>query len=317
MLFYEGLSCPVCKKALIDQEDLVVCPKCGLPHHRDCWSSIGHCAAQEQHDTPEQWSRDKARSNSIKGHVPPNGDPSNSQICPHCYTRNSDYADFCAHCGHALRTPEPQNNVSQQPPTVGEYTPFRSASYFNENYSSSDRIGDFSAADYAAITGNASRYYIPRFRQSEQTGRGGWNWSAFLLGPYWLLFRKQFATGIPLFVMQTVLSLVTMVLYAPVYEASTEQAMYAAVEQIMMEPFFAPVVVLTILLTVIRVLLGVRGNDLYKLHCERKIRSARNKTPDLSAAELSSVGGTSVVVAILFYVLASLVTNIFTYFTML
>ena len=317
MLFYEGLSCPVCKKRFEDGEDLVVCPHCGLPHHRACWVTTGQCAVQDKHDTPEQWSREKAQAEATKGHVPPDGEPKNSQICPHCYTRNAEFAEFCNHCGRHLRSTDWHSAPDAAQPPVGEYTPFQSNHFEAESYSAAERIGDFSASDLAAVVGNGARYYIPRFHRSEQTGSGGWNWAAFWLGPFWLLYRKQYATGIALFIMQTILNLATVILYLPAYTASTEQAMYEAMDQMMNDPFFVPIAVLMILLFIIRILLGTRGNDLYKLHCEKKIRAARQKTPDLSSAELLSVGGTSIGAAILFYMLSTLISNVFTYFLMM
>ena len=46
--YYEGLSCPVCAKAFTADEDIVVCPQCGLPHHRACWKSVGQCYAHDK-----------------------------------------------------------------------------------------------------------------------------------------------------------------------------------------------------------------------------------------------------------------------------
>ena len=37
MFFYEGCQCPVCGKSFQESDDIVVCPQCGAPHHRECW----------------------------------------------------------------------------------------------------------------------------------------------------------------------------------------------------------------------------------------------------------------------------------------
>ncbi len=35
MINFTGIKCPVCGKAFTDEDDIVVCPKCGAPYHRE------------------------------------------------------------------------------------------------------------------------------------------------------------------------------------------------------------------------------------------------------------------------------------------
>ena len=62
--YFEGLSCPVCNNPFVSDDDIVVCPQCGLPHHRECWKSIGQCFEHAKHGTSQQWSRDNHTSNT-------------------------------------------------------------------------------------------------------------------------------------------------------------------------------------------------------------------------------------------------------------
>ena len=36
-------NCPVCEKKFENGDDIVVCPECGTPHHRECYDSLGRC----------------------------------------------------------------------------------------------------------------------------------------------------------------------------------------------------------------------------------------------------------------------------------
>ena len=36
-------NCPVCKKQFEKGDDIVVCPECGAPHHRECYEQNGKC----------------------------------------------------------------------------------------------------------------------------------------------------------------------------------------------------------------------------------------------------------------------------------
>lgn len=34
---YRGQHCPICGKEFCDGDDIVVCPECGTPYHRECY----------------------------------------------------------------------------------------------------------------------------------------------------------------------------------------------------------------------------------------------------------------------------------------
>ena len=186
MLYYEGLTCPVCQKHFNAGDDIVVCPHCGLPHHRDCWMAEGQCHDAANHGTENQWSREKAAQEKAKGFIPPQGEPVSGQICPQCYTRNPEFAEFCAHCGRPLKPMEWRT----APPREHVYTPF--VTNPTEPQNEEEKA-------LAAIVGQNAQYYTPRFRNILNDQYGGWNWAAFLLGPFWLIYRKQYLLGALMF----------------------------------------------------------------------------------------------------------------------
>lgn len=49
MFRYAYDNCPVCGLTFTDNDDVVVCPECGTPHHRDCYKNFGGCANAEKH----------------------------------------------------------------------------------------------------------------------------------------------------------------------------------------------------------------------------------------------------------------------------
>ena len=42
-------KCPVCDKQFKKGDDVVVCPECGTPHHRECYEKEGHCHFADKH----------------------------------------------------------------------------------------------------------------------------------------------------------------------------------------------------------------------------------------------------------------------------
>lgn len=261
---------------------------------------------EDLHGTDGQWSRAKQRAEDTKGHVPPDGEPESDQVCPHCYTRNAEYAEFCNHCGRELKAKQWQSS----PPPASEYQPYRVYPPV-ENYGPDERIGEASVGDLAAIVGNNTRYYLPRFRNVAQNGRAGWNWAAFLLGPLWLIYRKQYAIGFFLLILETVMNLASAVLSYPINSATTEAEALQMMEQMQQNPMFPFLFLLVMILVGVRVILGLRGTDLYLNGCYRKIRKAKEKISDISSAELATKGGVSIGIVILCYFATNTLVNLF------
>ena len=51
----DGATCVRCHAYLFDDDDVVYCPVCGAPHHRDCYNELGHCALEALHGTDKQY----------------------------------------------------------------------------------------------------------------------------------------------------------------------------------------------------------------------------------------------------------------------
>ena len=293
MLYYEGLSCPVCGNMFATDDDVVACPKCGLPHHRACWKSVGHCYESDKHDTPEQWTRDRTAER------PAPSSAEMGQVCPQCGANNTEYAEFCMRCGAELPEKEWHSATQTPPPPVREYTPYGQSSSF---YTPDERIGDHSAAELAAVVGNNAPYYMDRFRRIAQGKSGGWNWAAFILGPVWLFYRKQYGLGVLFTVLQVMLDIATAVAYIPVDAANlTEQVMM----ELMHDPVFMVAVVFSYVVLALRIILGIRANHFYFRHCDKKIADAKADVPDTSVSELTAFGGvatgTAMLIALLIY----------------
>ncbi|MHB9108411.1 MAG: RING finger protein [Armatimonadota bacterium] len=38
-----GKTCPYCQTPIKPNVEIVTCPRCGIPHHRECWEENGRC----------------------------------------------------------------------------------------------------------------------------------------------------------------------------------------------------------------------------------------------------------------------------------
>lgn len=89
---FAGKTCPYCKTEIKPEEEVKVCPACGIPHHLGCWEENKGCTTfgcSEQHY--------EQQGTNI------------SDVCAKCGAPLGDGQDFCPKCG--ARKGEPSVNV--------------------------------------------------------------------------------------------------------------------------------------------------------------------------------------------------------------
>lgn len=306
-MFYEGLRCPVCGKPFTANDDIVVCPTCGLPHHRACWQQEGHCHLDSLHGTPQQWKREDEQTapDDI-----PTDEEDTEQVCPGCGAHNPEYAEFCKSRGRPLGEKDWHScGTGNGGAPCNEYKPFYAPVNPSYAYSEDELIDGDRATELAAFVGSRTDYYIPRFRQLAQGRGGGFNWAALLLGPYWMLYRRMFAGGIALLVLQVIQLIISNVAFARMSITSNAD-LYALLQRLsegeslsrVQMLCLASVWLISFIILAARIVVGVMGNRLYRIHCANGIRRAKHKAPDISVGELAFLGGTSVAIAIIGYI---------------
>ncbi|MEE0807883.1 MAG: RING finger protein [Acutalibacteraceae bacterium] len=176
----EGEKCPVCGAYLFNEDDLVFCPTCGAPHHRDCYQSVGRCALEHLHGTADQYKRIEKEEPPIIEEVPPtlHTDTVQCGMCGEEYDRNADACPDCA-------TP----NVTKM---GGKYVRFD----FLGGVPADMDLGQGVTADEAKrfVLSNTHRY-IPKFAAMRGGKHLSWNWLAFIFPCGWFLSRKMYALG--------------------------------------------------------------------------------------------------------------------------
>ena len=302
MFFYEGYVCPVCKKKFHESEDIVACPECGAPHHRECWIQEGHCRYAEDHGTPHQWKRpEEPSAQPAPANVPPKYDPSGQvRTCSRCGKANPEFAEICSRCGLALKPPDwssgqAQNNApgsqyrggTPYQGGYGEYTPFHMPIMdpFG-GVSRDEKIDGVAAGDMVSYIGPNSAYYLPRFyRMSRNGSRTSWNWPAFLFTPYWLLYRKNYLSGgIVLFlsIIETLLnSFIFNTYILPALNTSSDAAMfdslYTLIRSGQHSVYISIITLLFFISILVRVLFGLTANWIYKKSAVSRIGNIREK----------------------------------------
>ncbi|MBQ7860302.1 MAG: hypothetical protein IJ347_09255 [Faecalibacterium sp.] len=88
MYDFTGQQCPVCHQLFQEDADLVVCPDCGAPYHRECYAQTGHCLLQAKHAPDFEW-------------TPPHA-AKPERACPNCGAMNEVTAGECGSCAYPL-----------------------------------------------------------------------------------------------------------------------------------------------------------------------------------------------------------------------
>lgn len=88
---YIGKECVYCKKTFTPDDDIVVCPECGSPHHRQCYKEKNRCAFEELHAEGFSW--------QLPDEAPEGEDiPDGTVICTSCGMPMAEDDEFCPHC---------------------------------------------------------------------------------------------------------------------------------------------------------------------------------------------------------------------------
>lgn len=166
-------KCVVCDKYFGEEDDVVVCPECGSPYHRECYNTAGHCINEarhkegfsyEKHQNPEENS-DKTKENKKE--------------------KNSiERKAFGS---------EAELNENEEINKKIEEEEEKRKALFEELTGENviKEINGKSSIYYGAAVGKNQQYYLPRFVYLEKTGKKTmFNFTAFLFPLGWTLYRK-------------------------------------------------------------------------------------------------------------------------------
>lgn len=266
----QKLKCSVCGAYLFPEDDVVYCPQCGAPHHRECYNKLGHCAFEDKHGTTEEY----------KPCEPEEITPENNTVKG--YTK-------CEMCGEMYDSSEkacPNCNT----PNFSKMGGFRGYDFLGGVPSDLD-LGDGVTADEAKkfVLVNSGRY-IPKFAAFKLGKKASWNWAAFLFPCGWFLSRKMYKLGAFI----GALTVAFQMFMFPFLKAASEIEMSTAVgsaeqyaqlnEIIAAMGTVATITVAAgiILSLVLRIVCGIFGDYFYRNHTVETVSYIKKESEDIS-----------------------------------
>lgn len=259
---YRNMSCAACGKPFDADSDIVICPECGAPHHRDCWKEAGQCACADKHSEGYEWepariiiggSKETASDAQTTGRF-----EDERVICPICGNETLKSEKYCERCGYYLAHDR-----------EGAYAEDQFAEFEGLfDFDNAEPIEGVPAGDVKRFVGGMWMYYIPRFiRMSRKQGSLTFNFTAFLMHGLWFISRKMYAVGVFLTLMMAGISSYQVYFYRISNDLTGDKLLFFTSLYFMFSGFEFLVMILS----------GIFGNKIYMKFCARKIKKINAK----------------------------------------
>lgn len=291
---YIGNKCPVCQKYFHADEDIVVCPDCGTPHHRECYEQLGHCFNAELHEQGYDYNQDN-----------PSDDEQNNR-CKKCGNENEPDAFFCNKCGAPLGSGA--QNASQQKTENADQAPFGAgagAGAYGMPFM--DPLGgvpgdtDFgdgiSAGETAKYVKQNTPYFIRVFSNIKNFNKSKFNFAAALFRGGYMLYRKMYLPGAIITAIQLAMTIASTYFSVFGYKYISEEFSTLYNQAIrnynisdMMNALshanstdllfvYIPLIILVVNL-VMMIVIGIIFNKMYMNHCKKQIVLIKEKAKE-------------------------------------
>ncbi len=301
---YIDENCPYCGQAFTAQDDVVVCPECGTPHHRGCWFAHGCCANSEKHGADFVWQSsaqpEPEKAEAAEPDKQANDKKSLDIVCPDCGKTCPNGTLRCPDCGAMLI---PFGNVGTGEPPLAQFRP---------GFDANEDIDGLRSGDIALFCRSGGMHYIKSFRKQASGKKFTWNWGALFFAPFWFFYRKLYKAGAifaALFVALNLWSLPLSNNMIDVYnnvagevqhvmEESGEEAAWAVFDERMpeVEKAIMPMVLPMVFEALLHVAAAVIADRLYWKKAKADIAAVRESEAEERAVhlELFKKGGTSI-----------------------
>lgn len=304
MQSYFGSPCPYCGEKFAEGDDIVVCPECGTPHHRDCYKEHSACANEGKHGENYEWKSALSAAAPHKPHTESSlsGEPI---VCAYCGCENTGDTRYCKNCGAPFGEEQPKPERRTIPFEEFQRERFR---IFSESIG--DNLGGITAKEAAVFVRSNIEYFLPRFVAFTKGVKFDTNFSAFIFSYFYLFYRKMYGLGIAVFAATAILSIPALLLdFMTVQEQYVEMGMLSQViwEVPHQETLAIYSIIASLLIWIMRIALMMFFNRIYFGKVISAVKGARENLANESEKNISDFfrkkGGTSMVVPIILVLL--------------
>lgn len=244
-----GEKCPVCHRIFLEDDDIVVCPQCGAPYHRECYKHVGKCEFKDKHGSFE-WVGEKQQ---LKEHF-----------------ENIETADIKRREDEGGKEiPEPDFSEIH---SMEEYKEFMDSQLLKQerDFKPDDGV---TAEELLKFIGKNAYYYFPTFAGFARKGKiVTLNFAAMLFFPLHCFYRRM-----------NLLGTITTLIYMALMEGSLLLGKYLAVQGFDSNAVMAFGLALCCSVTVFLLLFF---NYFYYKTALKKIRTVKEQNASLGREEI-------------------------------
>ena len=298
MALYTGCKCPICQQPFQQNDDIVVCPECGAPYHRECYQAHGHCVFEEKHGSDFVWKPDPVSEQAAQSEQAESSRYRDPQIsCPVCGSPNPATGLFCENCGSPLNASPFSGNPqgfdasaenNTEPSGDNPFDLFQNTGIpAGLKVSPQEELDGIKASDWASYLGKNAAFYLMNFKGMQLTGRKvAASFAAFFFGPFYFFYRKMWAVGSAIWAVEALLRI-------PLFLQMMVGANHPLVQGLTLQALEPWLVVTSALNLVLMFFHGMFALYFYRKHSARRIQSILNTDDSDAQAALAKAGGTS------------------------
>ncbi len=318
---YTNKTCGQCGEQFKEGDDIAVCPYCGTPVHRSCWT--GHCPNEDKHESGYDWNKEaeKASENNSTSSF------SDSKVCSICKQPIDERSVYCPDCGAPMHMKCYLQNRGC--PNAANHD----GSYYDEsNLDNADGTPKIFVDSFGSFADKVKKHpvidretgepmtcrgvtqaelvhflgkdyittprYMSLFMRMDKTGKKlAFNLWQGLLMPYYQFYQRMTGPAILLLVLTFILNIpqdfLTLQVEASLLSNGASKSFFAlwsasnaAVTDAMMTSPLAPIIsVLSYVLLAIQIIMALFGDYFYMRWTTNRILSLRQQYSDLPEEE--------------------------------
>lgn len=178
MAKFKGIGCPVCAAAFKEEDDIVVCPYCGTPHHRHCYTENNKCKNLELHADGFIWK--SPVDNAIQGYkVKEEREIAEAEALGETFQNSADAKDISS-----FREFLENNGINRQNYEKGK-----------ERFEKRDIYG-VSEREIICFQGGTNPFLIEKYHRIANGYKASLNFFAMLFFPYTTFYSRMRFIGI-------------------------------------------------------------------------------------------------------------------------
>lgn len=293
---YIGQPCTSCRSVFREGDDIVVCPECGSPYHKECYKLEGKCVNTVLHETGESWQPSPTASEFSTNESVQHAE----RVCGNCGTHNSHDALYCTNCGGAL------GNTFDNRQGGAQYGQYNQGGFGQQQYGAgTNGIPSFlnvrtvdaetdvdgnTIGEYSNYVGMQKvYYYIPKFMRFAKTHTNiSFNIAACFFPHLWFAYRKMPLYSAITLVLSLLLGIPSVIDYCNIVGLAS----FSWIES---TQFVAIYNLCSALSTLLSILCGIYANWLYYKKARDDINRIKESYSDVSMHKtiIASEGGVS------------------------